>query len=195
VLASGSPRRRDLLGGLGLSFEVRTADIDETPGDDESVDALVARLAAHKATAVAQPGEVVIAADTVVAIDGMILGKPTDIDDARAMLERLSGRTHQVVTGVAVRFVDDAGTARQSRATVRTEVTFVPIDEADLAWYLATGEPLDKAGSYGLQGLGARFVRAVHGSPTNVIGLPLAETIETAAELGVDLSRFRHRPG
>jgi septum formation protein len=200
VLASASPRRRILLEGLALDFEVRTADLDESPRPDETAAALAVRLAGEKAAAVVGPGEVAIAADTVVAIDGVLLGKPSDPDDARRMLGMLSDRTHQVTTGVAVHLHpsgrDGAGGTRRDRAqtgtrAVVTDVRFVALSTDDIDWYVGTGEPLDKAGAYGLQGVGGHLIRSVQGSPTNVIGLPLAETIELAGSIGVDLRRFR----
>jgi septum formation protein len=189
VLASASPRRRDLLSDLGLAFEVRPTDVDETPYEGEPPDALVRRLATAKATAAGAAGELVLAADTVVSLGARVLGKPASAGEAREMLRSLSGRTHTVSTGVAARLVD--GTTNGAVVVVTTDVTFVDIDPADLDWYVRTGEPLDKAGAYGLQGLGARFVRRIDGSPTNVIGLPLAETAELVAGLGVDLLDFR----
>jgi septum formation protein len=190
VLASASPRRRILLDGLDLDFEVRTADLDEAPRPGEQATALALRLAGEKAAAVARAGEVAIAADTVVALDGVLLGKPADPDEARRMLELLSDRTHEVTTGVAVRAVTGDG-VRQGTVAVVTEVRFAPLRADDIDWYVATGEPMDKAGAYGLQGVGGHLIRSVAGSPTNVIGLPLAETIELAESVGVDLRQFR----
>lgn len=198
VLASGSPRRAELLARLGVAPIVRPTEVDETPRAGESAAALVSRLAAAKARAGARTGaradaeaapsshssEVVLAADTVVVLDGRILGKPRDADEAAVMLRALSGRTHQVVTGVAV----VAGPV--SAATrVTTDVSFRSLSDAEVAWYLATGEPDDKAGGYGLQGAGAVLVERVDGSDTNVIGLPLAETVALLREVGVDLLR------
>lgn len=204
VLASASPRRRILLDQLGLRFVVRSADVDETPAPGEPAAALAVRLATAKAAAVVGRDEVAIAADTVVAVDDELLGKPVDAEDARRMLRLLSGRTHQVTTGVAVHVrpgprPEDAPAARnpgERSATVAvvTDVSFVDLPPEDIDWYVGTGEPLDKAGAYGLQGVGGHLIRGIVGSPTNVIGLPLAETAELAASLGVDLARFR-RPG
>jgi septum formation protein len=170
VLASSSPRRLDLLRSIGVEPEVRPADIDETPWPDEQPAAYVERLARGKARAVARPGEVVVAADTTVVIDGRIIGKPADRAEALDTLRTLSGRTHTVYTGVAV--VSPAGT---SGVTVTSEVTFVKISEDVLDWYTSSAEPYDKAGGYGLQGAGAMLVAGVHGSVSNVLGLPLAE--------------------
>lgn len=191
VLASGSPRRRELLAGLGLTFEVRPADIDETPGPGEPAADLVARLAHEKAAAVAGPDELVLGADSVVELEGRVLGKPVDRDDAVGMLQSLSGRTHTVHTGVAFHLDGGVAEARNAVAVVTTEVTFVDIPATDVAWYVGTGDPLDKAGAYGLQSIGGRLVRSIVGSPTNVMGLPLAETVDLAARLGVDLASFR----
>jgi septum formation protein len=188
VLASASPRRRELLARLGLEPLIRPAHLDETPRPGENPHELVVRLASAKAAASLargdQPGapeEVVLAADTEVVLDGQVLGKPRDRDDAARMLRRLAGRTHEVVTGVAVR---RGGTARATRVT--TEVRFRPLSEAEIAWYVATGEPDGKAGAYGLQGAGAALVERIDGSDTNVIGLPLAETVTLLRQVGLD---------
>ena len=170
MLASSSPRRLDLLRSIGVDPEVRPADIDETPLPDEEPAAYVDRLARAKAQAVARPGEVVVAADTTVVIDGRIIGKPAGRTEALDTLRTLSGRTHTVYTGVAV--VSPAGT---SGVTVTSEVTFVKISEDVLDWYAGTPEPYDKAGAYGLQAAGAMLVAGVQGSVSNVLGLPLAE--------------------
>jgi septum formation protein len=166
VLASASPRRRELLGQLGVAFDVVAADIDETPRPGERPLALVRRLAATKARAV--DGDPVLAADTIVEVDGEILGKPVDADDARRMLRRLSARAHRVHTGVALRAGD-----RLEVQAVTTIVTFVPLLPSAIDWYLATGEPFDKAGAYAIQGVGGVFVETVRGSVSNVVGLPL----------------------
>ena len=166
VLASGSPRRRELLAQLGLAFAVVAPDVDEAPQPGERPVALVRRLALAKAVAV--DGDPVLAADTTVEVDGEILGKPVDADDARRMLRRLSGRAHKVHTGVAVR--ESAAVAVE---VVTTIVTFVPLQPAVIDWYIGTGEPLDKAGAYAIQGAGGVFVEAVRGSVSNVVGLPL----------------------
>jgi septum formation protein len=189
VLASGSPRRRELLARLGLTPEVRPAEIDETPGEDELPEELVLRLARAKAAAARSQrvdgptsDEVVLAADTVVTLDDRVLGKPRDHDDADAMLRSLSGRTHEVVTGVAA-----ARGSLQVADVVITAVTFRRLTDAEVAWYLDTGEPSDKAGAYGLQGAGAVLVERVDGSDTNVIGLPLAETVALLRRVGLDV--------
>jgi len=183
VLASGSPRRRELLDQLGVPFDVVVPDIDETPFDGEDARAYVRRLASAKAVAVPADG-VVIAADTTVDLGGRILGKPVDADDAAAMLRALSGRTHRVHTGVAVRL----GATEEVDVTT-TFVTMTPIGESALRWYLATGEPLDKAGAYAIQGAGGVFVERIRGSVSNVVGLPLATVVRLAASMGVSLTR------
>ena len=180
VLASNSPRRRDLLAHLGLYFDVRPADIDETPRPAEPPTDYVRRLSAEKAAAVdAAPDELVIAADTTVVIDGLILGKPVDADDARRMLRLLSARTHDVLTGVTVRLGGDAITDAET-----TRVTFVDLTDELLEWYVDIGEPADKAGAYAIQGAGAVLVERVDGSVSNVIGLPLALLSTMAGRLG-----------
>jgi len=182
VLASASPRRADLLRAAGFAFVVRPASIDESATPHESAAALVQRLAAAKAAAVAiaDPLDVVIGADTVVVLDGRILGKPRDDGDATAMLERLSGRGHEVLTGVAVR--------QGGRAIVSVEETrvyFAPLRADEIAWYVASGEPRDKAGAYGIQGLASRFVERIEGSHANVVGLPVAAVQRALKSLGI----------
>ncbi len=175
VLASGSPRRLMLLAGAGLDVDVRRPDIDETPHAGEAPTAYVARLSVAKAAHVAnvaRADEIVIAADTTVELDGRILEKPRDAADARRMLRALSGRTHHTHTGVTV--LGPGGAATQ---VVTTAVTFIELTDAQIDWYVSTGEPMDKAGSYAIQERGAAFVSSVNGSVTNVVGLPLAETL------------------
>lgn len=182
VLASGSPRRRELLASVGVVFETFAPDVDESSRLGEDPVAYVARVALDKLNAVDYPDALVIAADTTVELDGEIVGKPADVADARLMLRRMFGRTHLVHTGVALKF----GT-RCATATVTSAVTFVPFSEDLLAWYLATGEPLGKAGAYGIQGAAAALVERVDGSVSNVIGLPLHTVVNLAADLGVSL--------
>ena len=190
VLASGSPRRGLLLETIGLRFAAIPPDIDETPRPDEDPRGYVERLAREKAEAVtASPDDVVVAADTTVAFAGQILGKPVDAADARRMLLLLSDQTHDVHTGVAVRT-----NGRTATRVVTTYVAMVAISEADIAWYVGTGEPLDKAGAYALQGAGGLLVRSVEGSSSNVVGLPLAELAELLATAGWPLDRLRHEP-
>ena len=182
VLASASPRRLDLLRLAGLEPLVRPADVDETPWPGEPAADYVRRLAAEKAQAVAgESGQtVVIGADTAVVLDDDLLGKPDDADHAVSMLRRLAGRTHQVSTSVAVVGIDMA--LRQT--TVTTAVTMTPLDDETIRAYVATGEPLDKAGGYGIQGRAAAFVETIDGSYTNVVGLPLAQTLALLRESG-----------
>lgn len=185
VLASASPRRAELLARLGARLTVRPADLDETPAAGESPQQLVLRLAGAKASAVAhadRDDEIVLAADTEVVQDGRSLGKPRDHADAVAMLTSLSGRTHEVVTGMAVR----RGTTHRA-CLVTTHVTFRHLTTDEIAWYVATDEPLGKAGGYALQGSGAVLIARLDGSDTNVIGLPLAETVALLQDLGLDL--------
>jgi len=193
VLASGSPRRFELLAGLGLAFELRPADLDESVRPGEPGPAYVERLAREKAAAVAVSGELVIAADTTVDLDGELLGKPTDDTDARRLLQRLSGRTHRVHTGVCVhREPTVPGHAVVCSTVVTTAVTFAELSDAWIDWYVGTGEPLDKAGGYGMQGSAALFVARIDGSPTNVIGLPLDTVAALVEESGTDLFAFSH---
>jgi septum formation protein len=200
VLASASPRRRELLTAIGLGFEVRPATIDESPLAGETPRAHVERVALGKARAVGAAGELVLAADTVVVIDGAILGKPRDTADARRMLGLLQGREHRVLTAVVLREVA-AGAAvagrgapsdREAFAVEESTVRLRPLGAGEIAWYVATGEPADKAGSYALQGIGGLFVTAVTGSSSNVIGLPLHVVWELFERLGRDLRDFRN---
>lgn len=174
VLASGSPRRRELLTQLGLTFDVEVADIDETPQVAEDPVAYVKRLAEHKAAVVFarhanRQRLIVLGADTTVVCDGVILGKPADEADAARMLRLLAGKTHRVITGVALL----SATSRQVAAE-ETEVSVLPLTEKQIADYVATGEPMGKAGAYAIQGRAARFIPRVSGCYFNVVGLPLA---------------------
>ena len=187
ILASGSPRRRELLAGLGLRFAVRPVDLDESPLPGEEPAATVLRLAAAKAAAVAHPGELVLGADTVVVLDGLLLGKPRDPEDAARMLTAIAGREHTVLTGVALR---EPGRDRQAAALETSRVRMAALTAEEVAWYVATGEPLDKAGAYAVQGLGVLFVEAVFGNYTNVVGLPLPAVRRLLAELGYDVRDF-----
>jgi septum formation protein len=187
ILASGSPRRRELLERVGFALDVRPADIDETerPGEDPA--AYVARLARAKVDAVPRaPGAWALAADTTVTIDGAILGKAASADEAAAMLRRLSGRVHQVMTGFAIAGDGD----RRRDAVVTSDVELIALDEAAIADYVASGDWRGKAGAYALQGIAAALVRGVRGSVTNVIGLPLAEVIAALRALGGPAPRF-----
>ena len=187
ILASASPRRRHLLGTTGLRFEVVPAEIDETPVAGEGPETLCERLAREKAVHVARTrgaGVFVLGSDTLVTIDGEILGKPRDPAHAEVLLGRLMGRTHRVVTGIAV--ASDGARSLRSR-TVESRVTLRAAGVDEIRDYVAGGEPLDKAGAYALQGEGGRFVTAVAGSETNVIGLPLEETLALLRESGFGL--------
>ncbi len=183
VLASASPRRQALLAQLGIAFSVEPAHVDESAQPRESPRTYVARLAQTKAEVVSarHPGSLVLGADTTVALDGVVFGKPKDAEEARAMLSRLAGRTHRVLTAVAT-----AGPRRAVQA-VETRVTFARASPEALAWYAASGEPLDKAGAYALQGLGGFLVERISGSHSNVIGLPLSETLALLRAGGVRL--------
>ncbi|HEY8020027.1 MAG TPA: Maf family protein [Thermoanaerobaculia bacterium] len=192
VLASASPRRRELLSGLGLRFEVRPVDLDETPRPGEPPRDYVRRLAMEKAAACARPDELVLAADTMVVLDGELFGKPADPADARRMLGRIAGREHTVFSGIALL---EATTGRSAAAVETSSVVMAEMSEGAIEWYVATGEPLDKAGAYAVQGLGALFVEAVRGNYTNVVGLPLPATRRLFRELGYDLLSFRDGRG
>lgn len=181
VLASRSPRRQELLAALGIPLEVRPAETDESVRPGERPAAYVARVAREKARAV--DGALVLAADTAVVLGDAILGKPADPADAARMLRALSGTRHQVLTAVCVRRTTP-GPACERDVTVSTEVRFRPLDDRQIAWYVASGEPLDKAGAYALQGLGGALVEGVSGSVSGVVGLPLAETLALLAEVG-----------
>jgi septum formation protein len=182
VLASASPRRSDCLRMLGLSFEVQPADVPETPEPFESAVAHVERLARVKAISVSslRPGAAVLGGDTVVTLDGEILGKPSGPEDAEEMLLRLSGRTHLVASGLAL--VAPSGQLRSTVST--TEVTFRRFSREFAQAYVATGEPLDKAGSYGIQGLGAALVTEIRGDYYCVVGLPIAPLLRLFEESG-----------
>jgi septum formation protein len=184
------------LANLGLDFEVRPVDLDETPRPGEPAEGYVARLAREKAAAalaLGDPvaGELVLAADTVVVLDGELLGKPADPAEARSMLARLAGREHVVHTGVELAESNRRSAGRRAAAVATSRVEMAPLDEALIHWYVASGEPLDKAGSYGIQKLGALFVEAIHGNYTNVVGLPLPTVFKLFRELGLDLIEWR----
>ena len=175
VLASASPRRRELLGAAGVAFDVDAAHIDEARLVGEAPEAYVERIARLKAATVARrhPQHPVLGADTVVVVDGGVLGKPVDAADAERMMGQLSGREHDVLTGIAVVWGGEA------RAAVdRTRVWMRPLSDAQIRWYVASGEPLDKAGAYAIQGLASRFVTRIAGSYSNVVGLPVAAVLQ-----------------
>ena len=181
ILASQSPRRRELLTLVGIAHEVIPADIDESALPEEAPAAHAERLAREKALALSLEHDdaIVIAADTIVVIDGIILGKPRDAEDARATLARLSGRTHTVFTAVAV------ARGREVVSSVEeVEVTFRELNDAEIADYVATGEPMDKAGAYGIQGFGATIVRRIDGDYFAVMGLALGRMVDLMRRLG-----------
>jgi septum formation protein len=184
ILASASERRAEILRDAGIPFTVVSAAVDETPLRGETASDMVQRLAAAKCELVAARAvgpAIVIGADTVVMVDGHILGKPRTTDDARHMLERISGRIHSVVTGVALIRLPDA----ERRSLIdTTHVHFAKLSHDDITRYLATGEPFDKAGAYAIQGRGGRFIPRVEGCYFNVVGLPLARLHQSLMELG-----------
>jgi septum formation protein len=187
VLASASPRRQELLRNAGIPFTVQPADVDETPLAGEAPRACVERLARQKALVVWQkrPRDVVLGADTIVVVNGAMLGKPTDADDAARMLRMLSGRVHEVITGVCVvrpvastEYRVPSETTRDSRevrtASEMTQVTMSKISDEEIREYIATGEPMDKAGAYAIQGRASRWIPRIEGDYSNVVGLPVA---------------------
>lgn len=182
VLASSSPRRRELLALIGISYEVRPADIDESTREGESPYDYCERLAREKALAISRGTRdaVVIGSDTTVVVDGQVLGKPENADDARRMLRTLSGRSHTVLTGVAVARGDVVESGVEE-----VEVWFRALDDAEIDAYIATGEPMDKAGSYGIQGFGATIVERIEGDYFAVMGLALVRMVRLLAKAGV----------
>lgn len=186
ILASASPRRRELLASIGLEFTIDPADIDEAsihrPSPEEEAVALSESKAVHVANRHTQG--IVIGADTIVIIGDEVLGKPAHPDQAKAMLHKLSGRTHQVITGVTV---VNAATGRKQSAYESTRVTFRSLTQAMIERYVATGEPMDKAGSYGIQGVGALLVSKIEGCYPNVVGLPLVTLTRLLEQFGVDV--------
>ncbi len=187
ILASASPRRRELLASLDLDFTVRPASVDETPNPGERPRDLVRRLAREKAEAGARNGEWVLAADTIVVTEGEVLGKPADRTEARAMLKRLQGRWHLVLTGVALR----PPNGDTLHAVESTRVLFAELTPEQIDWYAETGEPDDKAGAYAVQGLGALFVSEIDGNYSNVVGLPLPTVRQLFEGAGSDVRAFR----
>ena len=172
VLASASPRRAELLRAAGIAFVVVPPDVDESVQDGEPPSRYVERLARAKAVAIqlGHPDRLVLAADTTVVVDGHILGKPDGPADARRMLTMLAGRTHEVITAVALAAGGGVFESRQATTTV----AFAPMTAEWIDWYVASGEPMDKAGAYAIQGLASRFVTSITGSYSNVVGLPVA---------------------
>ena len=199
VLASASPRRQDLLRSAGISFQVQPADVDETPLASESGRECAERLAREKALAVwrIRPGDLVMGADTVVVVDEAILGKPIDSDDAARMLRMLSGRVHRVITGICLASPAGSGksatsanssNSRSENCELRTSsettlVTFAALTDAEIRDYVATGEPMDKAGAYAIQGIASRWIPRIEGDYSNVVGLPVARVYRMLLEV------------
>ena len=185
ILASASPRRRELLAAVGLDFEVIPSAVPEVHQAGESPEEYVARLSRDKAAAVAakHPDRWVIAADTTVLLGEELLEKPVDPDDAKRMLATIAGKTHVVYTGVTLQ---NAAAGHHETRVAESEVRMLPLSPREIDWYVATGEPLDKAGAYAVQGIGAMFIDSVHGSYTNVVGLPLALLYQMLRKAGID---------
>lgn len=181
LLASKSPRRVELLAAAGFVFDTVEVDVDERPQPGEGAEEYVRRLAVAKVRAAGcrEPGTAVLGADTIVVVDGDLLGKPATAGEAAAMLRRLSGRSHDVLTGLAVGL-----DGRLLTEVARTEVRFLPLSEAEVNWYLASGESFGRAGAYAIQGRAARFVDTIAGSYSNVVGLPVAVVYRLCRELG-----------
>ena len=194
VLASASPRRRQLLETLSLDFDVIPADVDETRLQEESPASYVERVANSKARAVLEPGRVVIACDTTVMHEGKMLGKPSHPEEARSMLRRLEGDVHEVFTGLSVGGWEENRPVLHSDVDV-SEVEFLPLTDGEIRDYVETGEPMDKAGSYALQGLGGLFIKRVTGSPFTVIGMPIHLLPRLISAVGADMSSFRVTTG
>jgi len=181
VLASASPRRAELLGHLGVAFTIEPANVDESALPNETPEGYVERVARLKAAAGVAPDRIVIAADTIVVLDGQVLGKPADPDEARAMLACLSGRRHQVLTCAVV------ATPNQEIVHLdRAEVSFATLTAGEIEWYVGTGDSLDKAGAYGIQGAAGLFVTELRGNLQTVIGLPMRTLLGSLRELGFD---------
>jgi septum formation protein len=185
ILASSSPRRRELLASIGAEFDVIPSHVPEVRAGGEAPEEYVARLSREKAAAIAKehPDRWVIAADTTVLLGEELLEKPADAADARRMLAAISGRTHTVYTGVTLQNLERG---YHETRLAESEVRMLPLTPADIAWYVETGEPLDKAGSYAVQGIGGMFVESIHGSYSNVVGLPLATLFQMLRKAGID---------
>ena len=189
VLASASPRRAELLRAAGIEFDVIPADVDEAMDPEDQPEGYARRVAQLKAEVIIPlaPGRAILGADTIVIIDNEVLGKPADADDARRMLGLLSGRTHTVLTAVCL--VNPAAeSGRVQTWAARTSVEFAPLTRAEIAWYVASGEPADKAGAYAIQGLASRFVTRIDGSYSNVVGLPVALVYDLCTRAGLLVS-------
>jgi septum formation protein len=187
ILASASPRRADLLREAGIEAEIQPADVNEDVEPGEGPEAYVRRVADAKGRAISvrAPGRFVLAADTAVVVDGQILGKPSSDDDAGRLLRLLSGRSHLVISGVCL--MKNGAPAVQTEVET-TAVEFAKLSSAEIAWYVSSGESIDKAGGYGIQGLASRFVTRITGSYTNVVGLPIAVVYRMCMKAGLLLS-------
>jgi septum formation protein len=185
ILASASPRRRELLASVGFDFDVIPSSVPELRDPGESPEEYVARLSREKAAAIAakHADRWIIAADTTVLLGEELLEKPEDHADARRMLATIAGKTHIVYTGVTLR---NTAAGYHDTRVAESEVRMLPLSEQEIAWYVATGEPLDKAGAYAVQGIGGMFIDSVHGSYTNVVGLPLALLYQMLKRAGID---------
>ena len=185
ILASSSPRRRELLASIGLEFEVRPSNVPEVREEGEAPEEYVARLSRDKANALATqyPNDWIIAADTTVLLGEELLEKPADVQDAARMLATIAGKTHIVYTGVTL---EHAARGYRDTRVAESEVRMLPLTRSDIDWYVRTGEPLDKAGAYAVQGIGAMFIDSIHGSYTNVVGLPLATLFQMLRRAGID---------
>ncbi|SFJ41909.1 Maf family protein [Thermoflavimicrobium dichotomicum] len=189
ILASGSPRRQEILADLQLAFQVRTSDVDETLPPGIQPDEAVKYLALKKAQAVASTcsSALVIGADTIVVLDGQILGKPADAADAIRMLSRLQGRVHQVYTGIALIEVEEGHIIREITRARKTDVWMRELSREKMEWYVRTGEPLDKAGAYGIQGYGAILIDRIDGCYFNVVGMSISLLEQMMEELGYSM--------
>jgi septum formation protein len=185
ILASASPRRRELLASIGLDFEVLPSNVPEIHEEGEAPEEYVARLSRDKAHALASahPDRWVIAADTTVLLGDQLLEKPTDAADAARMLGTIAGKTHIVYTGVTL---ENVSSGHRETRVAESEVRMLPLSPSEIEWYVRTGEPLDKAGAYAVQGIGAMFIDSIHGSYTNVVGLPLATLFQMLRKAKID---------
>lgn len=190
ILASASPRRRELLASIGLEFDVLPSNVPEVHREGEAPEEYVARLSRDKAEALAKahPARWVIAADTTVLLGDQLLEKPADAADAARMLATIAGQTHIVYTGVTL---ENAERDYRETRVAESEVRMLPLSAEEIEWYVRTGEPLDKAGAYAVQGIGAMFIESIHGSYTNVVGLPLATLFLMLRRAGIDPLRER----
>jgi len=180
VLASASPRRQDLLRAAGIAFTAQATNIAEDAQPGESARACAERLAQEKAAVLARPELVVLGADTIVVVDGEMLGKPADANDVKRMLRMLSGRSHEVITGVSL-----IGPGFVDTRSEETRVFMNPLSDDDISFYVASGEPMDKAGAYAIQGIASRWIRRIEGDYANVVGLPVSLVYRMMREHGV----------